>query len=314
MNLLPIIQHEYFEIKIKAGTATSRIYFPDIHKLRFANLRGLEIYTEYEFGIAINNFPVLPQSNTVDSFVTLKNLSGKAFVDKRYTSLFYPDNKSNPFAPFYPKDFVGQVVNWPNSYIDFVRPLVSGIDQTLCFSVYYSNDEEIVDKGVMEEYVKDVHNTRAMPLIKSQYTELVVPVGKTQKIYFPVIENLRDVHYRGIEVISFLNANYGFSGLPILDVNYILKSWTNLQLYTGEDSIQRINTGRFFTDNFGANPYTKIQPRGFTKQKINLPKSYIEFDPSIDVVEEFCIPINIYYEDDEVVELKDELYEFSNKL
>jgi hypothetical protein len=138
--LLPIVRHEWVEILISANNAITRLYFPDIANIRNAHLRSIELYTGANFAVGVQNIPVLSQLNLQTAWLTLQSYDGREFVHQRPAQDFFAFGAAINFNF---RDFVGQRVNWPKSYFDFVPPLAAvANDRVLPVSIYYQYDEE----------------------------------------------------------------------------------------------------------------------------------------------------------------------------
>lgn len=134
--LLPIVRHEWVEILISANNATTRIYFPDIANIRNAHLRSIELYTTDNFAVGVQNIPPLTLAQMQTSWLTLQSYDGKEFVHQRPAQNFFAFGAAPNFNY---RDFVGQRVNWPKSYFDFVPQLAAIVnDRVIPVSIYYN--------------------------------------------------------------------------------------------------------------------------------------------------------------------------------
>jgi len=145
-----IIRHELVEVTIPKGSTLSRFVIPDLPNLRHTHLFGIEIYDDSVVakGVQTGN-KLLPLAAVCqNSFLTLVNYGGKEFL-KQAPSTIFKTIYNQTFSPVgvpgitqlesNPKEFVGQKVNYPKSYIEFTTPPASVVED-LCymFSVYYS--------------------------------------------------------------------------------------------------------------------------------------------------------------------------------
>ena len=121
-----IIRHELVEIVIPSGSTLTRYQFPDIPNLRNSMIWGMQVYTIDE----INNSPIsqnalLSHTNILHrSFITLVNYGGKEFLKQAPSLIFNTINfnlqTSTNALETDIKSFVGQKVNYPKSYIEFI--------------------------------------------------------------------------------------------------------------------------------------------------------------------------------------------------
>jgi len=148
-----IIRHELVEIPIPAGSTLTRFLIPDLPNLRNVHIFGLQVYfgntldaagtTQAAFipkGIQTQNN--LVTWNVVQTaFMTLVNYGGKEFLKQAPAPIFTTNNQLilTQTNELNFKNFVGQKVNYPKSYIEFTAPpAIVGVPTTFMFSVYYS--------------------------------------------------------------------------------------------------------------------------------------------------------------------------------
>jgi hypothetical protein len=139
-----IIRHELVEITIPSGSTLTRYQFPDIPNLRNSMIWGLEVYTVDE----ISNSPIsqqalLPHNRVLhQSFITLVNYGGKEFLKQAPSIIFNTisfnlQTSTNAYETDI-KSFVGQKVNYPKSYIEFITTPSGVTNLSYLVSVYYS--------------------------------------------------------------------------------------------------------------------------------------------------------------------------------
>lgn len=145
MNTQKIIRHEWVEIVVPANSTLTRFNFPDLPNLRNVLLLGVKVYTINMLPISINNqLPILSHANVLEkSYITLVNYGGKEFLKQAPAQMFnttsFNLNASTNFYETYPKDFCGQRVNWPKSYVQTTGSVsTAGTETTYAFSIYYS--------------------------------------------------------------------------------------------------------------------------------------------------------------------------------
>ena len=146
-----IIRHELVEIVIPAGTTNTKFLIPDLPNLRNVHIFGLQVYTKADTTTGIQTqYPLTDVDPTLKTaFLTLVNYGGKEFLKQAPAHIFHSTyNQSTGVLPPLPhtnllewnsKNFVGQRVNYPKSYIEFsTTPGIVGVNQCFMFSVYYS--------------------------------------------------------------------------------------------------------------------------------------------------------------------------------
>jgi hypothetical protein len=144
MNTQRIIRHEWVEIVVPANSTLTRFNFPDLPNLRNVLLLGVKAYTINMLPISINNQLQMVSHTALleKTYITLVNYGGKEFLKQAPAQMFnttsFNLNASTNFLETYPKDFVGQRVNWPKSYVQTTGAIGLGVDTTFAFSVFYS--------------------------------------------------------------------------------------------------------------------------------------------------------------------------------
>ena len=144
MNVQKIIRHEWVELPVLAGSTLTRFNFPDLPNLRNVLLFGLKVYDANTLNASINNqLPLLSHTNVLQkSYITLVNYGGKEFLKQAPLQMFNTASfnlaTSTNFFENYAKDFAGQRVNWPKSYIQLTTLAGNVVDQTYALSVFYS--------------------------------------------------------------------------------------------------------------------------------------------------------------------------------
>lgn len=139
-----IIRHELVEITIPANSTLTRYQFPDIPNLRNSMIWGMQVYTVDE----ISNSPIsqqalLSHTNVLHrSFITLVNYGGKEFLKQAPSILFntitFNLQTSTNALETDIKSFVGQKVNYPKSFIEFISSPSGIANLSYLVSVYYS--------------------------------------------------------------------------------------------------------------------------------------------------------------------------------
>jgi hypothetical protein len=143
------------EIKIPANSTSTRFLIPDLPNLRQVHIWGLEVYyskvdnSNVQFDIGViptglqTQLPLIDLVALKKSFITLVNYGGKEFLKQAPSVIFntifngQPNGSINPME-WNSKQFTGQRVNYPKSYIDFTAAPATNVDQCFMFSIYYS--------------------------------------------------------------------------------------------------------------------------------------------------------------------------------
>lgn len=144
-----IVKHELVEVIVPAGSTATRFQLPDLQNLRNVALWGVQIYYDkiVPFSV-ISGRPVIGKGDAQFSFLTLENYAGRQFLHQSPYLLFQTiennmaqtqqDDCTEQEKDF--KNFVGQRVNWPKSYIDTVQPIADkATDKVFLLSVYYTD-------------------------------------------------------------------------------------------------------------------------------------------------------------------------------
>jgi hypothetical protein len=144
MNTQRIIRHEWVEIVVPANTTLTRFLFPDLPNLRNVLLLGIKAYDTNMLDASINNqLPLISHTALLQkSYITLVNYGGKEFLKQAPAQMFnttsFNLNASTNFYETYAKEFCGQRVNWPKSYVQTTGAIGIAVDTTFAFSIYYS--------------------------------------------------------------------------------------------------------------------------------------------------------------------------------
>lgn len=144
-----IVKHELFEVIVPAGSTATRFQLPDLQNLRNVSLWGVQIYydTIIPYSV-ISGLPVINKANAQLSFLTLENYAGRQFLHQSPYMMFQTIENNMATTAVADcteqekdfKNFVGQKVNWPKSYIDTVTPIADKTqDKVFLVSVYYTD-------------------------------------------------------------------------------------------------------------------------------------------------------------------------------
>lgn len=144
-----IVKHELFEVVIPAGSTATRFQLPDLQNLRNVALWGVQIYYDAIVPYSIiSGAPTITKTDAQLSFLTLENYAGRQFLHQSPYFLFQTIENNMAATQDNPcteqekdfKNFVGQKVNWPKSYIDTVTPIADkAVNKVFLVSVYYTD-------------------------------------------------------------------------------------------------------------------------------------------------------------------------------
>lgn len=148
-----VVKHELIEVFVPANSTSTRFQLPDAQNLRNVQTWGIQMYYNNIVPRSIISGRYVVSKTTFQSaFLTLENYSGREF-DKQaplaqYQTIengFNNDPAQSVVASIQEKDFknfVGQKINFPKSYIDIVAPIGNEIDLVFLISIYYTDEKE----------------------------------------------------------------------------------------------------------------------------------------------------------------------------
>jgi hypothetical protein len=141
LSLFPIRKHELVEVVVPALSTATRFYLPDLQNLRNVKLDAIEVYAKEDVLFTPTQNPVSSLVDMSASFLTLQSYNGKEFLHQSpFLSHHYMQNLlGGAFVlDLFQKNFVGQRVNYPKSYIEFFHGGVPVPAQfSFLISVYY---------------------------------------------------------------------------------------------------------------------------------------------------------------------------------
>lgn len=147
-----VVKHELIEIIVPAGSTATRFQLPDAQNLRNVNTWGIQFYYDAIVPASIiSGLPLINKADSLISFLTMENYAGRQFdkqspINKYQTIENNLSTSAQADCSIQEKDFknyVGQKINFPKSYIDTVVP-ISDPTQSKVFliSVYYTDKNE----------------------------------------------------------------------------------------------------------------------------------------------------------------------------
>ena len=141
----PVWKHEFVYITIPSGSAPSRVNFPDVQNIRNVHLVNLETYTKDTLPVNPNNTELITEKDMSTMYLTLQLYNGKEFVHQVPLQRVRIQQGVNSNSPYYmpTKNWIGQKVNWPKSYIDIIGLSSAEADRVIVFSVWYADVKSI---------------------------------------------------------------------------------------------------------------------------------------------------------------------------
>jgi hypothetical protein len=150
------------------------------------------------------------------------------------------------------------------------------------------------------------------PVVKHEIVEVVVEAGSTKNRYnLPDLQNLRNVKLRNVEVYTSSNVSVTPTGNPVVSPAELKKSYITLQGYNGKEFLHEEPLPALHYI-FDADSNTELLQKEFTNQRVNYPKSYIEYFLSAPVPATFSFLLSVYYVDLTQAEMN-EANTFNNK-
>lgn len=147
-----IKKHELFEVLVPAGTTLTQFPIPDIPNLRQVNLLAIQAYYIDLVPKSVISQKVLVTKDIFkNAYLTLTNYDGKEFLKQAPMQMFQTIQGNTAETAGFPatiqetdfKNFVGQKVNYPKSYINVSSAIpVVGFDQVFLISVLYVDPAE----------------------------------------------------------------------------------------------------------------------------------------------------------------------------
>lgn len=148
-----IIRHEIVEITIPANATSTRFLLGDYPNLRNVHLWGVQAYAEDVNGkLGINTLlPIIVYDKLKTGYLTLVNYGGKEFSKQVPLINYFTYQGNTTTKPFETdsKNYTGQKVNYPKSYIEFSGLASEDKDTCIMLSIYYSlplAEEELEQK------------------------------------------------------------------------------------------------------------------------------------------------------------------------
>jgi hypothetical protein len=159
----------------------------------------------------------------------------------------------------------------------------------------------------------------AKQIIRHELVEIVIPSGSTlTRFQFPDIPNLRNSMIWGLQVYTVDQVFQSpLSQNALLShTNVLHRSFVTLVNYGGKEFLKQAPSIIFNTINFNLNVSTnafETDIKSFVGQKVNYPKSYIEFTASPSGLANLSYLVSVYYSLPIEEEKKESGYSFGQR-
>ena len=155
--------------------------------------------------------------------------------------------------------------------------------------------------------------------IRHELVEIIIPVGSTlTRFQFPDIPNLRNSHLWGLQVYTRSQVTTSIISGNILPTQAQVQhnSFITLVNYGGKEFSKQVPAVIYNTLSFDDSTSTNVfnyNPNAFCGQKVNYPKSYIEWSTAPGGAVALSYLISVYYSLPEAEELRDSGYSFGKR-
>lgn len=154
----------------------------------------------------------------------------------------------------------------------------------------------------MQHTKKQTLSTNFFPVRKHEIVEVIIPVGTTKtRFNLPDLQNLRNVKLNAVEILSANDMTISPTQNPVVTNLELGRAYLTLQGYNGVEFLHQnpLTTLHYTQGTLIAGQFTQVHQyqKQFTSQRVNYPKSYIEYFPLVVPVATFSFLISIYYTD-----------------
>ena len=159
----------------------------------------------------------------------------------------------------------------------------------------------------------------AKKIIRHELVEVLIPANSTlTRFQIPDLPNLRNVHLWGLQVYTKDQVFKSIISLnPVLPHTSVLhQSFITFVNYGGKEFLKQSPSIIFNTIQANLNTSTnwnELDTKSFSGQKVNYPKSYIEFSAAPGAAFDQVFLMSIYYSLPLAQEAKEQNYSFDNK-
>lgn len=157
------------------------------------------------------------------------------------------------------------------------------------------------------------------PVYRHELVEVKIPANSTQTRYqLPDLPNLRNVHILGVTtyVSGEPMVNSALSNLPVIAYAVAQTAYLTLVNYAGKEFLKQAPFNIFKTYNnaaAGAGQHHDWDIKSFTGQKVNYPKSYIDFTAAPAVANDTVVLLSVWYSLPKNEEAADMAASFQNR-
>lgn len=161
----------------------------------------------------------------------------------------------------------------------------------------------------------------AQRIIRHELVSVLIPANSTQtRFLIPDLPNLRNVHLFGLQVytVDEVRLDIQTQNIVLPHTAVLHSSFITLVNYGGKEFLKQAPAIMFNTINqalstAGGTNWNEMNFKSFVGQKVNYPKSYIEFTtPPASGVDQTYL-MSIYYSLPEAEERKESGYSFSKR-
>lgn len=145
-------------------------------------------------------------------------------------------------------------------------------------------------------------STNFFPIRKHEIVEIVIPLGTTKtRFNLPDLQNLRNVKLNSVEILSANDMTISPTQNPVVTNLELGRAYLTLQGYNGLEFLhqQPMTALHYNQGTLIAGQFTQVHQyqKQFTAQRVNYPKSYIEYFPLVVPATTFSFLISVYYSD-----------------
>jgi hypothetical protein len=159
----------------------------------------------------------------------------------------------------------------------------------------------------------------ALRQIRHELVEIIIPSGSTlTRFQFPDIPNLRNSHLWGLQVYTRSQVTTSvISGNTLPTQTQVQhNSFITLVNYGGKEFSKQVPAVIYNTLSFDDSTSTNVfnyNPNNFVGQKVNWPKSYLEFTTAPGGVTALSYLLSVYYSLPEAEEVRDSGFSFGKR-
>lgn len=159
--------------------------------------------------------------------------------------------------------------------------------------------------------------TSLRKIVRHELVEIVIPANSTStRFSFPDLPNLRNVHILGMSIYDYDNYRLSIQSLtPVLPQSSAIKDcFITLVNYGGKEFLHQAPAINFHSIQIqSAGNSFDYDVKMFTGQKVNYPKSYIQFTTAPSTVNNQVFLCSIWYSLPVAEERIDADFDFRNK-